>query len=257
MTSQHFSKLKDFPVIRSYGTKESHSKIISIDPMHIVSRPALYEKTEYDIQLYPQLVGLSLNWTICAFRIYAEFSETLGLFLKQTDKTGFTQSLFGFPGDFFMGNSGNWIEPIYPIPLALAVSSKMSMNFSIPSTQMMPRVELYLHYFSDVTPIYPQVFVYKTKKNGEDCAIVGGIYYPQYGFKQKRNMSSELLPISYKIIPSIKILHEKWLDVSQYQIEFVTVKQLEENVTAGLFGGGFNSFEMNTDFDTNSTRFVQ
>lgn len=242
--------LKDYCL----NTTEENSLIIKIPKSSISSENTEHNLIKYTISLTPHLRELSSIFTLCAIKVSLNSNKTIGFFCKKVDKNGLEQMLFGFPGDFFMGTYNIWTEPVFPIPLSLAINSKLLIQFSTENTCEFPDIEIRMCPFHDITNLHPQVFVYKTRKNEEDCAIVSGIYFPLNGFVQKPMLRTQLLPATYKLIPSMKLLSSDWKDSSQYQTEFSTVKLLEDAVTNGIFGGQFTT---HSDFEKDCTVLVQ
>jgi len=226
------------------------STIVHIDKIHITKYEIEYNRFKYAVHIAPIVIGFSSMITLCGIKISTNYNGVLGFFCEKTDGKGLSQTLFGFPGDFFMGESGKWVEPVYPIPSSLAVTSNLVISFSLEKTCAFPDIEICFCRFKDINNLYPQVFVYKTRKNNEDCAVVSGIYYPQRGFVQKQFLKSQILPTTYKIVPSIRLLGNTWKDDSMYQTEFATLKHLEDTIAEGHLGGDFT---VHTDSDKDCT----
>jgi hypothetical protein len=217
----------------------SNSVILKIPRHNIKASNTESNRINYNVSIAPSLSEFTNMWALCGIKVSTNTTEALGFFCEKVDKTGFQESLFGFPGDFFMGQRNIWAEPTYPIPRMLATISNLVIKIPLGLDCDFPDVEIRLCAFRDINNIYPQVFMYKTQKNENNCAVVGGIYYPSRGFIQTKFLQTKLLPPTYKIIPSIKILKNDWKDDTLIQTEFSTVDQLEEAVTNGRFGGGF------------------
>lgn len=225
------------------------------DANHIQIKKIDHDRIQYTVAISKILKFQPIYQSLCGIKVTSNSENILGFFCEAFDKTGFKQALFGFPGDFFMGKCNTWIEPIYPIQILLAQDSQLQICFTLENTCDFPIIEIRMCSFIDISKHpYPQVFVYKTRKNGEDCAVVGGIYYPARGFIPKSVHSNQNLPASYKIIPSFRILSNGWKDTSLEQSEFATFKELEDAIANDRFGGGFVP---SSDYDKDYQEHVQ